>query len=95
MDIAYPFLPYLLTETLSYGMIGGAGYLAWRFVRAYERRIHPPEPLESLASRVTRLEEAVERTDEAQRFTTQLLLERGEGETRDVPRRVSDRQRTV
>ena len=95
MDIAYPYLPYLLTETLSYGMMGGAGYLAWRLVRAYERRSGPPEPLESLTTRVARLEEAVERTDEAQRFTTQLLLERSDGETGDRIASVVPRHRTV
>ena len=79
MDIGYPMLPFLLSETLSYGMVGGASYLAWRFVRAYERRSGPSEPLELLTARVTLLEEAVERTVEVQRFTTQVLLERGEG----------------
>ncbi len=79
MDIGYPFVPYLLNEVLSYGMAGGASYLAWRFVRAYERRCRPSEPSELLAARLALLEEAVERTVEAQRFTTRVFLERGRG----------------
>jgi hypothetical protein len=83
VDIGYSWLPYVVAEALSYGMAGGAGYLAWRFVRAYERRCTDPERLEGLADRVHVLEEAVEQvagrveqTAEAQRFTTQLLLGR-------------------
>ena len=77
MDIGYPLLPYFLSEAVWYGTLGGTGYLAWRFVRAYERRGGPSEPVESLTARVTTLEDALERTVEAQRFTTQVLLARG------------------
>lgn len=76
-------LEYLINESVSYAVIGGSGYLGWRFVRAYERRSHPRESLEALNARVAQLEDAVDRvaanvehTVDAQRFTTRVLLGR-------------------
>ena len=84
-----PLLPYYLTELVAYGMAAGAGYLAWRVVRAYEHRTAEPARLTTLNQRVQLLEEAVERTEglllqtvETQQFTTRLLLSRREDEQR-------------
>ena len=81
-DFAVP--TYFLTETLSYVTLGGAGYLAWRVVRAYERRRVAPERLRALAERVRRLEDAVVRVEgsvqqvaEANRLTASFLAARG------------------
>jgi hypothetical protein len=80
----YHFLYYLLNEVMPYGMAGGAGYLAWRLVRAYERRGAATMTVVSeLRGRVKLLEDVVERIDEslgqtveAQQFTTRLLMSR-------------------
>ena len=80
MDIGYgcSMLPIVLTELFPYGITAWAGYLALRVVRAAERRGLPPaERAESLPDRVRRLEEMLEDSLEAQRFTTRLLLSRG------------------
>ena len=75
---------YFLTETFSYLTVGGAGYLAWRVVRAYERRRVAPERLRALAERVRRLEDAVLRVEggvqqvaESHRLAATLLAARG------------------
>jgi hypothetical protein len=77
---AIALLPYLLNEAVPYLTLGGTGYLAWRFVRAYERRGVEPDQLRALARRleylevtVETLEDQVRQTAEAQRFTTRLL----------------------
>ena len=76
----FTFLPYYLSEVVSYFTLGGSAYLAWRVVRAYERRSSEPERVRALTSRVQYLEAAIEtvegqvrQTAEAQRFTTALL----------------------
>lgn len=81
MDFAVA--PYLLDQVLTYLSFGGAGVLAWRFVRAYERRSAGPRQVRALAQRVRlleatlgRVEARVEDTAEAQRFTTQVLMPR-------------------
>jgi hypothetical protein len=78
---------YLLSEITSYLMAGGAGYLGWRLVRAYERRTTASTTLSELRGRVKMLEDVVEQMDqtlgqtvEAQQFTTRLLLSRGRRE---------------
>jgi hypothetical protein len=83
MTIEFVPLPYVLDGALSYLMMTGAGYLAWRFVRAYERRAVEPERVRALAARVHLLEMAVEQvedsiqeTADAQQFTTTLLMSR-------------------
>ncbi len=80
-------LSFLVTEATPYATIGWA-YLAWRFVRAYERRAAQPDQITSLAGRVRLLEDALEqvedrvnRSDELQRFTMRVLAGRESGES--------------
>ena len=83
MDIGFEtigMLSYVLTEATPYAAFGGAGYLAWRFVRAYERRTVAPDRVDALTDRVRLLEDAidqvedrVDRSDELHRFTTRVL----------------------
>jgi len=89
MDIGLGVLSYFLTEATPYAVISGGGYLAWRFVRAYERRAAAPDQLNALADRVRILEDVVdqvedriERADEVQRFTTRVLA----GHVANTPR---------
>jgi hypothetical protein len=80
--IVLMFLPLLLS------IFGGAAalYIAFRFVRAFERRGVDRAELEALRSQVAMLEDAVdrstrtvERLEEGQLFTTRLLAERAGG----------------
>jgi surfactin synthase thioesterase subunit len=80
MEMTIGVLSYFLTEATPYAVFGAGGYLAWRFVRAFERRSIPPDQLNALADRVRVLEDVVdqvedrvERADEIQRFTTRVL----------------------
>ena len=64
-------------------VIGGGGYLALRFIRAFERRGATQEELNALRSKVAELEgqlesmqEHVDRLSEGQDFTTRLLSNR-------------------
>lgn len=66
-------------------IIGGGFALAFRFVRAFERRGSDPRELTELREKVSRLEDSlesvthqIERVSEAQQFTTRLLTERNE-----------------
>ena len=77
----FTFLPFYLSEAVSLTTFAGSAYLAWRAVRAYERRTLEPDYLRALANRLQSLEAAVEtvegqtrQTSEAQRFTTALLM---------------------
>ena len=80
--IVLMFLPLLLS------IFGGAAalYIAFRFVRAFERRGVDRAELEALRSQVAMLEDAVdrstrtvERLEDGQQFTTRLLMERASG----------------
>ncbi len=79
-----PFEVMMLLSTLPWlAVLGGAGYLSLRFVRAFERRGIAQSDLEALRSRVTELEGQiegmqvqVERLADEQSFTTRLLSER-------------------
>jgi len=80
MELGISMVSYFLGEAAPYAVFAGGGYLAWRFVRAYERRSTAPDQLNALADRVRMLEDVVdqvedriERTDEIQRFTTRAL----------------------
>jgi hypothetical protein len=80
MDIGISMLPYFLGELTPYAAMGGSAYLAWRFVRAYERRAASPDQLSALSDRVRILEDVmdqvedrIDRADEVQRFTTRVL----------------------
>jgi hypothetical protein len=76
-------LPYYISEIVGYVALVGMGYLAWRVVRAYERRSLEPDLLRGLTRRLKSLEATVEtvedqvrQTSEAQRFTTTLMVRR-------------------
>jgi hypothetical protein len=80
MEFVPSIVSYLLSEATPYLVFAGGGYLAWRFVRAYERRSVSPDRLDAITDRVRLLEDAmdhledrVERCDEVQRFTTRVL----------------------
>ena len=80
MDLAFGVLPYLLTEATPYAALAGAGYLAWRFVRAYEHRSIAPSRLDAISDRMRALEDAVDelegradRSEELQQFTSRVL----------------------
>ena len=95
MHFEYTLLS-IVSQVLSYGMVGGAGYLAWRLVRAYERRAAAPEALDALTTRLQLLEESLEdvarclgETVEAQRFTTLMLA--GQGSERHVGQHLHQR----
>ena len=77
------FLPFYVSEVLPHLGWSGAGYLAWRLVRAYERQSMEAGRLRALARRVRQLEASMGRvrrcvasTVDAQRFTNALLLDR-------------------
>ena len=89
MELGTSLVSYFLGEAAPYAVFAGGGYLAWRFVRAYERRSAPPDQLTALADRVRILEDVVdqvedriERADEVQRFTTRVLA----GHVANAPR---------
>jgi hypothetical protein len=86
--MSHLMVPYILSEVMSYLMAAGAFYLAWRFVRAYERRVTAADHVSSLSARVGLLEESfgeiearVADTNEAQRFAAELFL------SKELPRR--------
>lgn len=79
-SLASDVVTYILSEGTSFAVLGGAGYLAWRVVRAYERRTISPDRLDALTDRVRLLEDAMDnledradRSDELHRFTTRVL----------------------
>jgi hypothetical protein len=89
MDLGIGMLSSFLGEATPYAVFAGGGYLAWRFVRAYERRSTAPDQLTALADRVRILEDVVDqvedridRADEVQRFTTRVLA----GHVANTPR---------
>lgn len=83
MFVSVELLPYAFTELVAYAFFGLGGYLAWRLVRAYERRTRGNEELAVTGGRVRSLEQAMGEIDrriaemeDAQRFVTSLLVER-------------------
>ena len=89
MDVSLGVVSYFLNEATPYAIFAGGGYLAWRFVRAYERRATAPDQLNALADRVRILEDVVdevedriEHANEVQRFTTRVLA----GHVANTPR---------
>ena len=56
-------VPLALSEALPYLTLGGGGWLAWRFVRAYERRVASAARIRALAERVRVLESALGRVE--------------------------------
>lgn len=74
---------FLLTLIPWAAILWGGGYLALRFVRAFERRSLSQEEIVSLKSKVSELEAGLEKAQEdiarlgdGQAFTTSLLAER-------------------
>ena len=56
-------IPLALSDALPYLTLGGGGWLAWRFLRAYERRVASAARLRALAERVRVLESALGRVE--------------------------------
>ena len=80
MDLGLGVVSYFLNEATPYAIFAGGGYLAWRFVRAYEQRTAAPDQLDALADRVRilehvmdQVEDRIDHADEVQRFTTRVL----------------------
>jgi hypothetical protein len=83
MDLGIPTWPFYLTQLFPYAAVGWAGYLAWRWVRAYERRNLRRRERFAMSTRVRVLEESVEeferrmaRSEDVHRFTTSVLAGR-------------------
>ena len=77
------FVPILFSMLLWLIVLGGAGYLALRFIRAFERRGLAQGELDALKSHIAELEgqfegmqKDVERLTDEQSFTTRLLSDR-------------------
>ena len=84
MDIEVPWTLYLSALT-PYAALVWAGYLAWRLVRAYERRNIRRRELSAMSARVRLLEETIDdferrmvRSEDVHRFTTSVLAGRAE-----------------
>ncbi len=78
-----PFLLVLIWPLFLLSMLGGGGYLAWRAVRALERRTTPAADVVALQERVEQLEQQLDtqsaelrRLAEGQQFTERLLADR-------------------
>lgn len=78
-----PFLLVLIWPLFLLGALGGGGYLAWRAVRALERRNAPATDVLALQERVEQLEQQLDtqsaelrRLAEGQQFTERLLADR-------------------
>jgi len=81
-------MPWFMFLPLVLYYVGGAAalYVAFRFVRAFERRGVDRAELEAVRARLAQLEEAAAQTaaevqelEEGHRFTTRLLAERPGG----------------
>jgi len=78
-----PLYMVALMPVLIIGAVGGAGYLALRAVRAFERKAGASNELEMLRGRLELLEMQLEeqsnelrRVSDGQRFTERLLSDR-------------------
>ena len=74
---------FYLSALAPYAAAAWAGYLAWRCVRAYERRNIRQRDVSALAARMRMLEESVDdferrmtRSEDVHRFTTSVLAGR-------------------
>jgi hypothetical protein len=83
MDMAFPTWSFYLAQLFPYAAVGWAGYLAWRWVRAYEGRHLRRRDLYVMSTRVRVLEDSVEeferrmaRSEDVHRFTTSVLAGR-------------------
>jgi hypothetical protein len=82
MEFEMPWTVYL-SALVPYAVLGWAGYLAWRWVRAYERRNLRRRDLSAMSTRVRVLEESIDdferrmaRSEDVHRFTTSVLAGR-------------------
>ena len=82
MEFEVPWSFYL-PALVPYAVLAWAGYLAWRWVRAYERRNIRRRDLSAMSARVRMLEESIDdferrmrRSEDVHRFTTSVLAGR-------------------
>ena len=78
-----PTWPYYLELIAPYATVAWAAYLAWRWVRAYERRNVRRRDLSAMSARLRILEEGLDdherrlvRSEDVHRFTTSVLAGR-------------------
>ena len=79
----FEFLCPVSVSLAPYAALAWAGYLAWRWVRAYERRSVRRRELSALSTRMRLIEESVDdferrmaRSEDVHRFTTSVLAGR-------------------
>jgi hypothetical protein len=82
MEFEVPWTFYL-SALAPYTALAWAGYLAWRLVRAYERRNIRRRELSAVSARMRMLEESFDdferrmaRSEDVHRFTTSVLAAR-------------------
>lgn len=82
MEVSIPWSFYF-ADFVPYAALGWAAYLAWRWVRAYERRNLRRRELSAMSARVRLLEDSVDefqrrmsRSEDVHRFTTSVLAGR-------------------
>ena len=82
MEFEVPWSFYL-SALVPYAVLAWAGYLAWRWVRAYERRSIRRRDLSAMSARVRLLEDSIDdferrmaRSEDVHRFTTSVLAGR-------------------
>ena len=82
MEFEMPWSVYL-SAFVPYAVLGWAGYLAWRWVRAYERRNIRRRDLSAISTRMRMVEDSVDdferrmrRSEDVHRFTTSVLAGR-------------------
>jgi hypothetical protein len=85
MDRALLWWTLYMPALAPYAALAWASYLAWRWVRAYERRNIRRRDLSAMATRVRLLEESIDdfehrmrRSEDVHRFTTSVLAGRAE-----------------
>jgi len=92
MSILVDVPSWILYDTLlEWVKLLAATHIGFRFVRAYARRWHDEDTRHALERRVRELEQLTESLGshiqqvlEAERFAVGLMLQRGNGQTRDV-----------
>ena len=90
MDTAFfPWWTVYLPALAPSAAVAWAGYLAWRWVRAYERRNTRRRDLSAMSARLRLLEDGLDdverrmrRPEDVHRFTTSVLAGRAELDNR-------------